>query len=381
MNLIGEYTTGGAQLAAKVLAGQSALVITRCAAGDCATPGSSAAMLAERQALTLAPQQVSGNTVTYPARLISANAAAGYALREIGLYALSGGSEILYKLYRPSQVISISPDCSMTANFYLGDTVAQNRDITVTVDPAGALTLDNFSAVTDRLPVIDTSADRSYSCAAGELPGLIGSLPKLICGNIGITVTGGALSGNIILRGFYGPGTLTIQAQTPRITLDGYILVEGCALGYMTLKGFTLSGALYPLARAGLTGAAVCIKSCRGTVELCNITVTEPSVAKTGVGFYAAEGSQMCLNEVYAKNRYACLGGDNGARIYCKRFTGRPAENCTYLHHSCYGVLLQFTSDSVATLLGIVSSYTMGGCHALYSGSVSGTSTQGEAVA
>ncbi len=141
MKLTGMYTAAGAQLAARAQAEETALVITRAAAGSGLTETSASAMVKEEQALDLQGKSASGQNATVAATLCAALAEQVYPLREVGLYARIGQEgEVLYKLFRLDENLTVENDTDLTVTFYLTETILQADQVQVEMTPHGLVT-------------------------------------------------------------------------------------------------------------------------------------------------------------------------------------------------------------------------------------------------
>ena len=141
MKLIGMYTAAGAELAAQAQAEDTVLVITRAAAGSGCTAADQTVMAQEEQALTLHSKRLKGQSVTVPAGLTAAQAAEVYTLKEVGLYARIGSeAEVLYKLFRLDESLTVEPDTDLTVTFYLTETILQAGQVEVTISQQGLVT-------------------------------------------------------------------------------------------------------------------------------------------------------------------------------------------------------------------------------------------------
>ena len=120
MKMTGVYTTGGAQLAARAQAEGLSLTITRAAAGSLTTDAAASALAKESQTLTINSKIAREGRCTVTAVLNAADAAAQYTLREVGLFARVGSeSEVLYKIFRLSESLTVEPDTDLVMTFHL----------------------------------------------------------------------------------------------------------------------------------------------------------------------------------------------------------------------------------------------------------------------
>ena len=75
------------------------------------------------------------------AALSAPDAAQEYTLREIGLYAKEqGGTEVLYKLFRMDETLTVEPETDLTVTFYLTESILPGEAVAVTVNQQGLVT-------------------------------------------------------------------------------------------------------------------------------------------------------------------------------------------------------------------------------------------------
>lgn len=140
MRLIGYYTEQGKILSAKLLTGFG-LQYTRAVAGSGVTSLSASVLAQERQNLPLSRIRRSGMTVALPATLTEVLAEEDYSLREVGVYVQDEhGHELLYRVYRLSEPLSVQAGGRLTVRFYLEETVGEAVEVTVETSAAGLLT-------------------------------------------------------------------------------------------------------------------------------------------------------------------------------------------------------------------------------------------------
>ena len=136
MELLGFFTPKGKALSAKLLTGVP-LRITRVTAGDGNTPADAAALTRDCQTLPVGTPYRRGEDVTLPATLTAALAEESYTLREIGVYAEDPQEgEILYRIYRPSQAVSVTAGSGLTIRLALKETVSEAAEVTVVLSAA-----------------------------------------------------------------------------------------------------------------------------------------------------------------------------------------------------------------------------------------------------
>lgn len=141
MTLTGCYTTAGAALAAGVLARGTGLILTRAEAGAGRTETDAAALAEKKQDLTLLRKEANGQHCQVQAALSASDAEQEYVLREIGLYAKEqGGAEVLYKLFRMDETLTVEPETDLTVTFYLTESILPGEAVAVTVNQQGLVT-------------------------------------------------------------------------------------------------------------------------------------------------------------------------------------------------------------------------------------------------
>lgn len=165
MELLGHFTSKGKALSAKLLMGDT-LKITRITAGDGSTSAEAAALVRDCQALSVGTMTRSGATVSLPVTLTAAAAETSYTLKEVGIYADDPQEgEILYRIYRLSQPMSITAGGQLTVRFFLKETVSETANVTVSGTPAGLLT------VADRgVPAGVAALDATGTVPPSQLP-------------------------------------------------------------------------------------------------------------------------------------------------------------------------------------------------------------------
>ena len=176
MELLGYFTASGMKLSVELLTG-AALRITRVVAGSGETKLSDAVMTEEKQILAASPLRRSGNTVTLPVTLTAAQAEADYTLTEVGVYALDGEEEVLYRLYRLDEPVNILTGDRLTIRFELQETVSDASKVTVAGTAAGLLTEEDLAlhlGVPDGIATLDGTGrvpvcQLPYTCGTEDL--------------------------------------------------------------------------------------------------------------------------------------------------------------------------------------------------------------------
>lgn len=143
---------------------------------------------------------------------------------------------------------------------------------------------------------------RTVEVAAADLPAYINSLPRLLTTNLTITVRGGTIDGNLAVRGFYGPVTLTIQAkENEEVICQGWISVKNCGL-YVELKGLKLY--------QSSVGSGIAATASLLTARNCFVRSSESGNSSTGA--FSSRGGALTLydcalhNCTYALNAQSC---------------------------------------------------------------------------
>lgn len=270
MSLQGFYTTKGLALAAKAAAG-AGLTVTKVTAGSGTTAASAAVLADEKQTLTVGPAQTDGQTATLPVTLAEVRAGASYALTELGVYASDpDAGEMLYQVLRLDESRAIRAGGESVYRFYLRQTVGADG-VTVTCSSAGFLVDEDLAPI--RGKVLATSApSRTVTLTAAELQGYLNALPKMLTENITLNVTG-TLDG-LVLAGFYGSGSLTIDGENA-LTISGgdaAVYLSGCAAP-ITLQNLTVASTQ----TSGSVAASCYVAGCQ--------RVTFSSCAFTGQGY------------------------------------------------------------------------------------------------
>lgn len=189
MELTGYLTDAGKQLSAKLLTG-AALEITRITAGSGTTASNATVLAQEKQTLDVGTMTRSGSTVTLPATLAAAFAETDYTLREIGIYANDpDAGEILCRIYRIDQPVSISAGGQLILRFALQETVSEDAAVSVAPTlhglllradlealmgaPNGLAALDQTGTVpAAQIPAMDASKISSGTFDPGRIPAL-----------------------------------------------------------------------------------------------------------------------------------------------------------------------------------------------------------------
>jgi len=224
MKLTGLYTTAGAQLAARAQAEGQSLVITRAAAGSMSSSVNSTVMARERQALNISNRLAQDGKCTIMAELSAAQSTVMYSLLEVGLYARLGNEdEVLYKLFRMDESLSIEPGTDLTLSFYLTETILQDDQIQVVITPQGLVTQDlcrmiakeEMQTAIDSLAIHNTAGDAHSALFASKAP--------MSHSHSASSITGGTLSGLVMAQNNVSYTT----AQLRNITLAAYEPVGG----------------------------------------------------------------------------------------------------------------------------------------------------------
>lgn len=225
MELQGYFTNQGLELAAKLSAG-ARLEITRVRAGAGKTAVSASALAKIKQDPTAGAPRRSGTTAVIPVTLAAAQAAADYSLTELGVYAKDPDKgEILYKIYRLTEPVKVSPASRLTLRFYLEETVSQDVEAVVSCSPAGLLT------ETDILPLrgkVEQTAlpHRIVDLDASELQDFLDGLPRFMTEYLSINVSG-TLETPVTLSYFSGPGFIYLLGRN-KLTVRNTVKIDRC---------------------------------------------------------------------------------------------------------------------------------------------------------
>ena len=201
MKLTGLYTTAGAQLAARAQAEGLSLVITRAAAGSMDSSVDDIAMARERQALNISSRVALDGKCTIMAELSASQSPVMYSLLEVGLYARLGDEdEVLYKLFRMDESLTIEPGTDLTVSFYLTETILQDEQVQVVITQQGLVTQDmclliakgEAQAVANKLAAHNSGNDAHSA--------LFASKAEAVHTHNASAITGGTMSGMVMAQ-------------------------------------------------------------------------------------------------------------------------------------------------------------------------------------
>ena len=143
MKLTGYYTIQGATMTAQAIAQGARLNITGIYAGSGNTGLHAVTLTQQKQQLSLTGRRASASGLVLEAALQAEDAGSKYTLTEIGVYARVGtGIEMLYKIYRMDEGLTIEPDTDLSIAFYLSEKLVPADQVNVTVDREGYATLE-----------------------------------------------------------------------------------------------------------------------------------------------------------------------------------------------------------------------------------------------
>lgn len=184
MKLTGMYTAAGAQLAAQAQAESKRLTFTRAAAGKGGTAVTDRVMASEEQAAMLQTVTAREGELIITALVCAAEAAATYDLNEVGLYArMEEEDEVLYRLFRMDQQITVEPGTDLVLTFHLNETVLTGEQVAVTVTTQGLMTQEGCSHTAAQAveahaedaeahaQLLAQKADAGHGHSAGEITG------------------------------------------------------------------------------------------------------------------------------------------------------------------------------------------------------------------
>lgn len=315
MKLTGSLTTPGQMLLSKLLTG-AALCVTKIVAGSGQTADSDSVLSNPCQSLPINQPTYSGQTVTIPVTLAADLAERAYGLTEIGVYANDPDvGEVLYQIYRINAPVVVEPGSGLVLRFYLQQIFSQDLNVTLSLPPAGLITETDFAPVRNAVQAINAPA-KSVTVTAAGLQAYLDTLPQLLTDNLTITVSG-TKTDSLSITGFYGPGSLTIQAETlGACAINSYI---GCSLcsAKIRMKNLVITP---PANTWGVrTGSNITLEGCQfnGNATSTGIFADETAMvyAKncTISGWaYAASaknGSMVCVDCAAAADAHDNVGG------------------------------------------------------------------------
>ena len=148
MNLHGTYTPRGRLLRTKLLSGEGSFTVSRVMAGSGSTDADTAAALAEeKQQLAVGVRQVAESAVTLPVTLVAADAAEDYNFTEAGVYAMDGGEEILYCIYRLYGGLRVAAGSQLVVRMDLTEQFEEVPAVEVLGSSRGLLTMNDLQAL------------------------------------------------------------------------------------------------------------------------------------------------------------------------------------------------------------------------------------------
>lgn len=228
MDIHGFFTQKGLLLAAKLAAG-STLKYTRACAGAAETALSASALSQIRQTLSMGAPRRDGGTAVLPVTLEAGMAGSAYTLREVGLYAQDPDEgEILYKVYRLTEPVSVAPSSRLVLRFYLEETVSQDLNVTVVRASAGLLTEADLDPVREKVEAASVPV-RTINVEASQLQAAIDTLPRLLTEWITLN-TSGTLDAEVELTGFYGSGAIAVVSSLNNFTLRSQMRIQRCSV-------------------------------------------------------------------------------------------------------------------------------------------------------
>ena len=231
MKVQGTYTNKGLALSAKTAAG-TCLRVTRVVGGSGHTQDiPNADQMSEiRQTLAVGEARCAGSTAVLPVTLAAVGLESSYTLTEFGIYAEDPDEgEILYCVYRLDEPTTIQAGSDTVLRFNLRQTISDDGGVEVFCSPAGLITESDCAP--ERKKVLAVSApSRTVTVPMEELADYISRLPRLLTEKLTIKVSG-EWTGQILITGFYGSGTLIVQGEgTAVIHGDIQILNCGCMI-------------------------------------------------------------------------------------------------------------------------------------------------------
>lgn len=201
MKLTGIYTTAGAQLAARAQAEGLSLVITRAAAGSMESDAGDTAMARERQALNISSRVAQDGKCIIMAELSASQSSVTYSLLEVGLYARLGDeAEVLYKLFRMDESLTIEPDTDLTVNFYLTETILQDEQVQVVITQQGLVTQDMCEMIAKSEAQAVAASLTAHNTGSDAHSALFAAKAAANHGHSAGNITGGTLAGMVMAQ-------------------------------------------------------------------------------------------------------------------------------------------------------------------------------------
>lgn len=185
-------------------------------------------------------------------------------------------------------------------------------------NPVGAA-LSNKAALSTQ-QTVEAAAETwtTKEVEAADLPAYVNSLSRLLTANLTVTVKGGTAAELVAVRGFYGPGTLTIQAkENAEVILSKGVSINNCGL-FVQLKGLRL---LNP--ENG--GGGLSVGSSRCSASGCSITGNNTLYSNGGV--YAHNGGVASLHSCEIKNCGYGLNVQTGSIVVASNCTASEARD------------------------------------------------------
>lgn len=336
MQLTGIYTEAGAGLTAQAISGELTLTVTKVTGGSGSTLASATLLAQEQQTLAITGQTRAGADSVVEATLLAGAAAALYSLTEVGVYALNaGGDEVLYRIYRMDEPLSISPDSALSVVFYLHDLVAAGTPAEVALRTADLVSEARCKALLQAAETYQ-GGFLSYTCTPAELPALIDGLEQPLCHPVTVTVSAGTLEGSLKLEHLHGPGSLHISAPDG-MTVTDHIRCAHCTLSQLLLTNVTClctaPGVTPESGNDGSAGATVLdcrrvqLKHCilghsgGGLATYVGLYCGDSRVAADGLqilgfrtGVLAADLAQVCCYNALSGGMAGCTGAFSARR-------------------------------------------------------------------
>lgn len=241
----GFYTEKGADLAVKLQTGVK-LVISKATVGSGISSRTSVKLDQEKQTATVGTPVVRNRTAELPVTLPEVQVVQDFSLTELGIYADDPDEgEILYQVYRLNHPHDVMAGGEDSLRLVPKITIGQGG-IEVPCSPAGMLIDEDLTPIRSSIAVLQNKvlanyvSTRSVSVAPSELQAYLNSLPRMLTETLTIQVTGGSITGDILVYGFYGSGHLKIQGAG--VTVTGCVDIEDCRCG-IDVSGFSVQAA------------------------------------------------------------------------------------------------------------------------------------------
>ena len=312
MALVGFFTRAGRELALRAQGGAANLTITRVGAGSGETAEDAGALAREMQSLSPGAPRVRGGTLALPVTLAEAQAAADYALRELGVYAAGAdGGELLYQVYRLDTPLPVRAGGESVTRFFLRQSVGA-EGLTVACPGAGLVHEDDLDALAQevagkaaaasgekRVYVApggsDATGDGSEAAPFRTLQHAADTLPRLYAGAVTVVLRAGSYAEDARFAGICCAGGLRVTgAQGQAVTLRSLAFAQ--CTGGVAAENLRLTG--YP---STAEGWSLRVQDC-DRAQLADVACTFASTAPAHGALVFADTPLACLTRTEIAN-------------------------------------------------------------------------------